>query len=427
MSAVRGAILAVLVMLAAGPLSEPRHVRFRLADGVQVSGQLTAWDAEGINGSFGRRLWTALMPEDAWQLYMGVMDQKSAAQWVDLGRVLLVTQGGDPWAERAFRRALRLDAAMADEIRAAREAARETGRRREQLKRTIEDQRLNTRSPEAAGFRADPWPVPGPGEQHAAVLALKVDAEQFLRPAGMRLAPVETERFLVYGDAEPLAVARLGMRLEANCRRLAGLLGVDEDWNPFWGKAVVFSFSDHDRFRMVEAESFGQLVPRQTDGICHPIGPKVFLSFHADAGGAVPAPTVAHELVHGYMHRFRTPRRLPPWANEGLADYVAAQAARTPAMDERRARGLRFIREGGDVGGRLDRSYGDDRPAPDGLGTAVGMLLIELMVERRPAAFGSWVDAVKYGKGWEPALAEDYGVPRAAFVDTFVQYYRVND
>ena len=106
---------------------------------------------------------------------------------------------------------------------------------------------------------------------------------------------------------------------------------------------------------------------------------------------------------------------------------MAAQVAETPALDEQRAHGLRFIREGGDVNVLLDRSCDDDRPAGDGLTSAVGMLLVELMSNQRPAAFGPWVDAVKYGKGWEAALAEDYGVPRAQLVETFVQYYRVND
>ena len=139
MSAIRGAILAGLLLMAAGPLSEPRPVRFRLADGVLVSGALTFWDAEGIDGSFGRRLWVELMPGDAWRLYLGVMDQKDAHQWVDLGRVLLLAEGGDAWAERAFQRALRLDAAMAGEISAARDAARETRQRREQLERPQDD------------------------------------------------------------------------------------------------------------------------------------------------------------------------------------------------------------------------------------------------------------------------------------------------
>ncbi len=92
MHVIQGAILAVA--LAAGDLDEPRHVRFRLADGVQVSGQMTAWDAGGFDGSFGRRLWTELMADDVWRLYVAVMDQSDASQWVDLGGALLLTPKG---------------------------------------------------------------------------------------------------------------------------------------------------------------------------------------------------------------------------------------------------------------------------------------------------------------------------------------------
>jgi hypothetical protein len=413
-------------MLAAGPLKEPTHVRFRLADGVQVTGELTVWDVEGIDGSFGRRLWVELMPDDAWRIYLGVMDQKNASQWVDLGRVLLVAEDGDTWAERAFRRALQLDATTVIEIDAARDAARDAQRQREQLDRTIEDQRLRTRTPEAGGFSTKPWPILNPTEHEAAVRTLEADAQQRLRPAGVQGKPVRTDRFLVYSDARPLDMARLATRLESISARLAGVLDVDPEWNPFWGKAVVLYLRDADRFRMVQADSFDQLVPRQAVGICHPIGPKVFLCFRADDAGIAPARSIAHELVHGYLHRFRTPRRLPLWANEGLADYVAALVTDSPELDERRAQALGFIRRDGDVNAVLDRGY-DDGHHPDAVTTAVGTLLVELMIAQRPATFGPWVDAVKYGKDWEQALAEDYGVPRAQLVETFVQFYRVND
>jgi hypothetical protein len=427
MSRFLAAILAGFLMSAVAPLEAPRHVRFQLADGVQVSGELTAWDADGIDGTFGRRLWTELMPEDAWRLYAAVMDQNSARQWVDLGRTLLSVDGGDPWAERAFRQARRLDASTVDDIRAAQDAARRARRERERRERAIEGERLQTGTPEAGNFSADPWPHLTDAERQAAVEALEADARQFLRIADVPVHPVRSERFLVYGEARPLELARLATRLEAITADVAGLLGVDQQRNVFWGRAVVFCFTDPDRFRMVEAESFDQLVPRQAMGICHPVGPKVFLSFRTDDRGRVPARVLAREVVHGYLHRFRTPRRLPPWANEGLAEYVAGRVASSREPDEPRARALRLIREGGDVGAVLDRRYEDGEKAADETTAALGALLVELMVAQRPRAFGSWVDAVKYGKDWETALAEDYGVPRPALVETFVQFYRVND
>jgi len=37
------------------------------------------------------------------------------------------------------------------------------------------------------------------------------------------------------------------------------------------------------------------------------------------------------------------------------------------------------------------------------------------------------VIAVKQGTDWTKALADSYGVPFSPLVDTFTQYYRVND
>ena len=425
MHVIQGAILAVA--LAAGDLDEPRHVRFRLADGVQVSGQMTAWDAGGFDGSFGRRLWTELMADDVWRLYVAVMDQSDASQWVDLGGALLLTPKGESWADRAFRRGLRLDPSVAGAVDAAHLAAEEARRRREETRREIESQRLRTTTPEAGPWPAHPWPIPSDADHASAVASLKDEARQILRQAGIRLEPVETDRFLVYAQMPPLETARLASRLEAIHERLAGLLGVDPGWNFFRGKAVVFVFGDQDRFRLVEAESFDQLVSRGTVGICHPTGSSVFLSFCGSADAETLARSVAHELVHGFMHRFRTARRLPPWANEGLAEYVAGQVARARATDDDRERALRFIRDGGDVDALLGLTYDEGWPDHARMGQAVGALLVELMIGERPRTFARWVDAVKYGKEWEIALAEDYGAPRGQLVTTFVQYYRVND
>jgi hypothetical protein len=119
----RGAILAVGVLLATGPLAEPQFVRFLLRDGVEVAGEMTAWDLDGIDGSFGKRSWLDLMPRDLWRLYVAVMDQNDPNQWVDLGQLLLSGPDGERWARRAFQRAMRLDESVEPRIEAARAAA----------------------------------------------------------------------------------------------------------------------------------------------------------------------------------------------------------------------------------------------------------------------------------------------------------------
>lgn len=423
-----GAILAVAFLLAtAGPLAEPRYVRFELADGVQVSGRMISWDAERFDGSFGPRFWEELVAADAWRLYLSVMDQNDASQWVDLGRVLLLSADGDSWAERAFRRALDLDSSVIDGIAAARRQVAEAQQLRQELEQTADAQRLETLSPESATWPADPWPPLTPSAQQAAILTMKAEAHAILRRAGRPVQPIETSHLLLYADAEPMEAARWAMRLEAVYSRLAGLAGVDDDHNIFWGKAAVVIFDSQDLFRLVQAESFGQHVSRRQLGICQPVGPKVFLMFRRGDDGEAVAAAMTHQMVHGFLHRYRTPRRLPAWANEGLAEYVAGDLAGRAVIPQLRQIGLEFIRGGGNVADLLDLTYTGGWPGPNRAGDAVGALLVELMITERPAGFRAWLAATKDGKDWRQALKEDFGVPLDQLLATFVRYYRVND
>src|SRR5262245_13680189 len=157
------AILAVA--LGGGRLDEPRYVRFQTAGGEVVAGELTAWDAEGCDGSFGRRAWREMAAADAWRVYLAVMDRADAAQWIDLGRALLEAPRGESWAERAFRKAIELDGSAAGRVEETRKAAADAIRAREQAQRDAEAQRLRTMTPEAVEWPATRWPVQSPAER----------------------------------------------------------------------------------------------------------------------------------------------------------------------------------------------------------------------------------------------------------------------
>ncbi len=432
-----GAILAVMTGLMGlaglgplpGPLPEPLHVRFKLADGVQVAGMMTAWDAEGFDGSFGRRPWVDLIAADVWKLYRRVMDDQDAGQWVDLGGVLLLMDDGESRAEKAFTQALRLDRTVTDRIEAARLVAEEARRQRAELQRAIEAERLNTRSPEAGPWLADPWPALTADEQQAALVAMRNEGQQIARQATLPIAPIETDYVLFYSDMPRLKAAKLARMLDRTYDEISKLVGFRDDRNIFWGKVAVLVFKDQDRFRLVEADTFGQLVPLKVTGMCHPVGPKVFISCFATADDDELAATLVREMVHGYLHRFGAPKRLPAWANEGFAEHLVAATVRAdPGGNALRRAALQFIRNGGNVQAVLDLKYADDSwPGPNEIGRAVGFLLIELMIRENPAGFGAWVRAVKQGDDWPDSLRDRFGVPRSRLVGTFVQYYLVND
>ena len=431
MNAIQGAILAGIGLMsaAAGPLPEPLHVRFRLADGVQVAGDLTAWDSEGIDGTFGRRQWEELASDDIWRLYRRLMDPEAPDQWIGLGRVLLVVPDGAARAERAFERAHRLDPQQAEAIAAARAAAAAVLDERERRREQAELHRLRTRTPEADDYSATPWPVLSEPEHERALAAVRSEAAAILRAAGLSLTPFETPDLLVYSDLERLEAARWMFAADGLVRRLKVLFGLGEDERVFWGQAVLFLFREQDRFRLMEADAFDQLVPRKVIGVCHPRDQRVFLNFHRADGDEVLLAALAHEITHAFMHRYRSPRRLPAWANEGLAEHVAAlvlpEASRTL---ERRRDALGVIRGGGDVAGLLAASYAQRTwPERDETAEAVGGLLVELMLAEKPRRFVAWVAAVKAGREWHEALAEDFGTPARPFLETALRYYRVNN
>ena len=129
------------------------------------------------------------------------------------------------------------------------------------------------------------------------------------------------------------------------------------------------------------------------------------------------------------MHRYRTPRRLPTWANEGFAEYLAAVVfTGSPVDQNHRRQAVDYVRRGGDVQSILELTYADGSwPGPEAIGYGVGYLMVGLMIQDRPNRFGDWVKAIKAGKAWTTALEEDFGVPRDRLVETFIRFYQVND
>jgi hypothetical protein len=427
------AILAAAGMLlaAAAPdkVDPPLRVSFRLTDGVRISGDLTEWDVEGFDGSFGRRRWSEVDAEDAWTLVRRVIDHESASDWVRLGRIMLSTAEGATWAERAFRRALQIDVAAQDEIDAARADAAEDERRRREAEEAAAKSRLDVNSPEARPWPHDPWPAMETEDQQNARLVMLHDAEAALRTAGVELQPIETSYFLVYTPVDRLALAGHAVALDKAVKGLNGLFGRPAEENPFWGRAPIFVHEDHDRFRLAQAASFNQMVAGNTESITNYTGAKAFISVVRGSDEDRFRAALLRETAHAYMHRYRSPKRLPAWAHEGFADHLAGEALEdTPLGNELRRKGLDAVRASVAAGDLFDAAYGDGSwPGPREINRALGALLIEFMLKQNRSGFVRWVNAVKAGSPWRQAMEKEYGAAPEVLLNAFVQFYRVND
>ena len=382
--------------------------------------------------------------DSIWSVRRRVGDRQDPATWFDLARdlrlALELDQRENARSRGASRRSNALKQAerlVNDETYAAAvaEIDADLAAEREQPPQGEgsggRPQAAHDLTPEALDWRPDVWPTLTDEQQQAAVdqdarrragdpreggHAARADRDEVL-PVLLRHAAQGPSR----------AVGERARHHVPQARRAVRLPGVED--SIFWGKAVIFVFNDRERFRLVEAQSFQSFVADWVDGICHPLGPQVFVSFYRQPRTEVFGAVLIHETTHGFMHRYRTPMRLPTWANEGIADYMASILFETSTVDlVRRRPGTRWIRRGGDVNDVLDMSYADGTwPGENEIGYAVGYLLVDLMIKDRPREFAAWVNAIKAGKDWEVALVEDYGVTRAELVAAATQYFKVND
>lgn len=415
---------------ARGSGTAPRPVMFRLRDGVQISGTLTSWDSEEFDGTFGRRQWAELRPDDAWRIFRRVINEDLVEDWIALGRMALLHDGLEKRAESAFHAARALDVRAIEEVeRVRQEVAAIRSARRDEARAASGFERA-TLSPEAAEWPTDPWPALSPEAAEAARLTLFHDAEAVLEQAGLEIDPIESDFFIVYSDAPRADAAKWAVAvLDHWYREAAAALGVPETTNLFWGKALVFIFMDQDQFRLIETGIFNQIVSLEDISMTHYQGPKVFINAWRARDTVEFEAALVRGLVRGILHRFQSPRRLPPWANEGFPEFFAQRRIDESTYAEgNRPQGLRLVRDGFPAARVLEMQYLDRTwPGPNREGQTIGALLVEFLLKSDRAAFVEWIKAVKAGFEWKSSMEQHSRGSIQSIIDQFTRFYRAND
>ena len=412
-------------------------IAFRLeGSSGMVRGTIEAWDEKGLQGSFGRHSWDELDLSSLRRVYQRLMDRRNAEDWVLFGELQLRRddKAADRSAETAFLRAANLAPDMEKPIEAARARVREHERARAEADRQRATEQLREGLPEGVTWTAAPWPHLTDLEQAAAVTTMREETEQLLERAGFPDArPIETEYFLIYSDlaeADTRELVRYLDRMYLDVAELLGLPGTaGKPLNLFWGKASIIICADEDQFRLIEAQAFNQMTPPGVLGLCHCIGPRVFVNTYRDPDDLKFSSVLVHETVHGIMHRFITPARLPTWANEGFAEIVANATVRNSPVDgSRRPQALHFIRNAGRIDEVMAMSYEDGTwPGQNAVGYAVGYLLCDFMLDRNTQGFADWIKAVKAGQDWRKAMIAHYGASAEKVAAYAAEWYRTND
>ena len=419
-------------------LKKPVQLKFRTRDGKRVSGKVVAFDSDAFEGAstgedaLPRTKWSNVHIDDLESLASKILDEKDVDELILKGELLMSigrVKAADAAFDRADRSAKSLKGAAASEAKSKIAAARTRGADKlvdaEHDFRIAKHTEMSSRIPKTDGGIA-PWPVLTRDEHEAAVAAMKKRAEEICKVSGMQAIPVETRYFLLYAATKREAVEECARSLDAMYEKVLELFGIPAGLNLFWGKAVILLQPSEEKFRLVEQAAFGAMVPRGVVGLCHQVGPQVYVNiFWTDDQDRFDS-TLLHETVHGIVHRYHSPARLPDWANEGLSEYIAAVSFKTSPVDkERRPQALDFIRGGGNVAEVMRYNYRDGSwPGPNAIGYAVGYVIVELMIRQQPDRFGAWLRAIKGGEDWEAALVEDFGYTVDQFGARAVDFYK---
>ncbi|MDG2424090.1 MAG: hypothetical protein P8M22_08935 [Phycisphaerales bacterium] len=390
--------------------------------------KIERWDRSGIAGDGENHAWKDLEARSMRSTFRRIMDRKSAADFMLLGELLL--RRGDPstnkLAEAEFARAEVLDPDSSQEISQIRERVISYLKITDEVERMKVVESLGGDLPEGVEWLAAPWPVLSDAQQKEATAAMKRDIDAWLTKAGYPdVVPIETEYFLFYSDLPRRDTNEIARTLDNMYERVISMLQLPDGINLFWGKCGILVCRDEQRFMEIEVLAFNN--NRPAGGYFHAIGPRCFVNLFRDHSSFYE--TMVHETVHAIMHRFLSPVSLPTWANEGFAEYIAANSFRGAKTDRNhRSEAINYIRQRGSVMDIMRMNYADGSWAgPDEIGYAVSYLMVELMIRQNEKGFVDWVRAVKAGKPWEQALADQFGTDPATTARIIEQWYRKNN
>ena len=259
------------------------------------------------------------------------------------------------------------------------------------------------------------WPTLSPDEHAGTIDDLKTFAGKTRERVNGSLALLETKFFIFCTDLEPAETRKWAKLLDKMYNRLCALFAVAKGTNIWRGKALVFVFQQKDHYRTFW-KTMMDVDPKWSAGMCQSYGDgRVIIAFYRQPEEMDFATILVHESVHGFLHRYRSPQRIVSWANEGLADVIAAELV--PQGDwgpRKKQRAHGELKKRGHMGGDF---FSKEQISPWQYGVA--MDLTTFMIRSNKRRYVAFINGIKGGLTWEKSLATRYGVSHSRLVSAY--------
>jgi hypothetical protein len=253
-----------------------------------------------------------------------------------------------------------------------------------------------------AGDNPNAWPKRTPDEQAQTVVEIQKFAEQTAVAMDLPLKLHETKYFLFSSNIPPAEAKKWAGLLDRMYGKLAEIFAVPSGENIWRGKALVFVFAKKSQYQRYERD-INETDPGASDGMCHsfPNG-LVTIAFYRQKDEMVFAHVLVHESVHGFVHRYRSPARVPSWANEGLAETIATelvpQASRATDKTKEFAR-RELLMHGKRLGDFFDLQHIEPWQYP------VSEMMCTYMIQEAKHNYVDFINGIKEGLSPEESLS----------------------
>ncbi len=414
----------------------PLRMSVRDAQGASLRGAITGFDPAGflfqVRGeSEPRRLgWALLSPARVYTIHERLLDRDDGEGWLRLGAALYARAAPGP-GEKALAVALRADAGLAGRAERARQGEPlgepEAGPQAGEGEETQGDAPTQNQA-EASAPAGRKGPVSRGATQEmfwgtltneimtSSTSTLLEEVRAARKSLSIDLKVYQQSEYYLFVSDLPGSEAQrwLGL-LDRLYHRMCDTFAVTRGTNVFRGKCLVYVFrreADYQRFHNVVSG----INVAGTAGLCKSYGNgQVEITAYQQRDRNVLAHVLAHEVVHGFLHRYRSHPFVVSWINEGLAEFVAADLIGLYRPREVRERVARSLTLRGGTSGMLSDAMIEGWQYP------VAQALCDFMIAQDRGRYRDFVNAIKDGKPWRKALAEDYGVSQVRLLGAFGQ------
>jgi hypothetical protein len=275
--------------------------------------------------------------------------------------------------------------------------------------RPPEDEAARTTFPQRTGLQTGLawWPALTGRQQEAAVAEMKQYLEKVRAAfAADNLRLYETQYFLFLSDLPPQQVAVITPSLDTMYHELCKAFGIASGTNIWRGKAAVVAFVEPQAFQQFERQFFHN-DHETAPAVAHQGGAgTVIIACHRGDDPVFFATTLVHETAHGFLHRYKSPRVIPSWLNEGAAEWIAAAVVTAgTSVPQRQQRAIAQVHETGTLGGDFftvenihDWQYG------------IASSLTDFLLRTDPKRYRRLIEGIKDGLSWQDSLQRSYGL-----------------